>query len=1166
VQIRFLIVLLTLLGFCSFGQETKLRSKKLLLNSDTLTLDTLSLVPGTVTLYNGQTKLDTSYYKILFARKAIVLNQKNLAKDSVKLDSLTGFYSVFPLDFTKETFHKDVKQLHKDISIPNNPYTIKYTTNTANQNFFASDGLTKNGSISRGISFGNSQDVVVNSNLNLQISGKLTKDIEITLAATDNNIPIQADGNSQQLQEFDKVFVQLNDKTSKLIVGDYQMQRPNSYFMNFYKRAQGLYFNNNSEIEKGGILKTTFSGALSRGRFSRMIIKGSENNQGPYKLTGADNELFIIVLSGTERVYIDGRLLTRGQENDYVIDYNNAQITFTAKQIITKDKRITVEFQYSEKNYNRSIYFINEEYQTKKLRVAFSYYDEQDNKNKPLQQTLSDTNKILMFNIGDTLSKAFTHGWTRAVFNTTEVFYKDTSYVISTLTYKNVFKYTTNSSDTVYKVRFSFVGANSGNYVQIQSAANGKVYQWVAPVGGVPQGSYEPVIPLVTPKKRQMATGLVEYKTSSDGLFGTELVYSNNNINTFSPYDKQNDDGQGAKVYFNEKSKISAPDSNGNAWALNYGGTYEYLQKNFTQIERFRSVEFFRDWNRRNDSVLNDQHIASAIGGITKGNIFSSQYTGSSMTEGNSYQGLKNNITNSLNLSNTKAFYNASYLSTNADPLNTQFYRHKSKVSQRGGKLIFTYLDEFENNKFRYTSKDSLLPKSYQFWEWEGNISNADTTKNRFKIFYRERTDRFAESNRLFNAANAKNVGFSSDISTIKNHPFKTTLTYRKLDIIDTNLIRIKPDNNLLSRLEYSPRLIHGFFQANTFYEVGYGLEQKKEYSYIPVAAGQGQYYWKDYNGDGIKQLNEFEIAQYPDQMVYIRVYTPTNTFVKSARDQFSLSVYLRPNVFKKESSPKIVNFAGRFVSQTAYRVDKKSFAPTNGNVFNFNPFDINVTDSNLISTNYSLRQALFFNQSSPVFGFDYTYQDTKSKQLLTIGYESRELETHELRTRWNISHAWGIFINSTAGNKTVLSQFFANRNFKISSMETEPKLSFQPSTSFRVSGIFKYTQKQNFAEDGNNQRAEIQDFAIEFKFNKLSKGSLNARFDYLKIAYSDVENTPIAFEMLNSLKKGENVTWSASYQQNVSGNLQISFTYDGRVTPGNKIVHIGGAQVRAFF
>jgi len=1163
VQARLIILLLILLVSPSFGQEGKPRLKKISLVSDTVRLDTLSIVPGSLSIYNRNRKIDSAFYKVIFEKNAVVLNRAHLTDEDPTLDTLTFIYRVFPLDFSKEVYHKDIKQLQKDLSIPQNPFTIKYNTPTGPANFFASDGLNKNGSISRGISFGNNQDVVVNSNLNLQVGGKLTKDIEITLAATDNNIPIQPEGNSQQLQEFDKVFVQLNDKKSKLIVGDYQMQRPNSYFMSFYKRAQGLYFNNNYDLTKEGVLKSTVSGALSRGRFNRQVFRGVENNQGPYRLSGEDNELFIVVLSGTERVYIDGRLLTRGQENDYVIDYNTAQITFTAKQLITKDKRITVEFQYSEKNYQRSIYFINEEYQTKKLRLAFGYYSEQDNKNKSLQQTLGIADRQLLFDIGDTLSKAFTSGATSAAFNTTEVFYKQKDSVAGSGTYP-IYIYTTNSTDTVFRVRFSYVGPNAGNYVQVQSAANGKVYEWSEPILGIPQGSYEPIIPLVTPKQKRMTTVLAEYKISKEGLLGAEGAFSNNDINTYSPYDKTNDNSQGAKVYFSNKTKISGDSTRKNLF-FNYGANYEFLQKNFSQIERFRGVEFFRDWNRNNDSIFNDQHIASASVGISSANLFSSQYTGSSFTEGNSYQGLKHSLSNNLNLKNTKAFYNASYLNTDDSPLRTSFYRHKSKISQRGGKLLFTYLDELEKNEFKYVPNDSLLRKSYQFWEWEGNITNADTTRNRFKVFYRERIDRFAYKNGLFEASAAQNIGFSTDISSIKDHPFKTTFTYRKLQIVDSILIpSIRPDNNLLSRLEYSPRLWKGFFQANTFYEVGYGLEQKKEYSYVQVAAGQGQYYWKDYNSDGIKQLNEFEVAQYPDQMIYIRVYTPTNNFVKSARDQFSFSLYLRPSVFVKEKSKKFVNFMGRFVSQSAYRVDKKTYA-ANGQVMKFNPFDIRVNDTSLISTNYNLRQSLFFNQSSPVFGFDYTFQDNKSKQLLTNGYESRELVSHEFRTRWNITRAWGFFTTSMAGQKTALSQFFTSRNFSLQILETEPKISYQPSTSFRLSGIFKYTEKRNTLS-GGSQKAVVQDYALELKYNKLSKGSFNFRFDYLFITYNDEENTPLAFEMLSSLRPGQNITWNASYQQNLSGNIQISFTYDGRSTPNSKIVHIGGAQVRAFF
>ncbi|HTA62739.1 MAG TPA: hypothetical protein VK835_09800 [Bacteroidia bacterium] len=1163
----FIAILIVFFSVDMMGQQNLNRTKKIVPINDTLMLDTLSLVTPTIKLYSNGNLIDTSLYKIIPERKQVVFNHKRLAQQHIVLDTINASYRVFPIDFYKEAYHKDIKDLQRDISIPQRPFTIKYNNDKDAQNFFASDGLTKNGSISRGISFGNNQDMVVNSNLNLQISGKLTKDIEVSLAATDNNIPVQPEGNTQQLQEFDKVFIQLKDKKSKLIVGDYQMQKPNGYFLNFYKRAQGLYFTNDYEIAKGAVLKTTVSGAITGGRFARNVIQGTENNQGPYRLNGADGELYIVVLSGTERVFINGQQLKRGQENDYVIDYNSGQITFTARQLITKDKRIEVEFQYSAKSYSRSVYFINEEVQTKKVRVAFSYYDEQDNKNKSLQQTLTDTDKVILYRIGDTLKKAYTNGYNRQPFNSTDVFYKRLDSTNITGLYKGIFVFTNfpDANDSAYKVNFSNVGLNNGNYIQIQSPANGVVYQWVQPISGVRQGSFEPIIPLVAPTKKQMITALTEIKTSATGVFGAEGAFTNYDINTLSPFDKKNDNGQGAKVYYNDKRKLGIEDSIGKQWALNYGGNYEYVQKNFTQVERFRSVEFFRDWNRTSDTIHNDQQIASLSAGLSKGSIFSTQYGANTFIEGSNYQAIKQNTSNSLNIGNSHAFYNSSYLSSDDNVLKTNFYRHKSKFSQRVKKIVLTYQDEFENNQFKSKPKnDSLLGKSYQFWEWEANITKADTTKNRFKLFYRERTDKFGFNNYLKRAAYAQNVGFSTDISTLKNHPIRTTFTYRKLQIIDTNLIHVKPDNNLVSRIEYSPKIIKGFFQANSFYEVGYGLEQKQQYSYVLVAAGQGQYTWKDYNSDGIKQLNEFEIAQYSDQATYIRVYMPTNTYIKSVRDQFSFSIYLRPKVFLKEDSKKMMKFVSKFVSQTTYKVDQKHVANTSS-VSQYNPFRSNINDTSLLSSNFSFRQALFFNQTSPIYGFDFTYEDNRTKQLLTNGFESHRLQNNQLNTRWNITRAWGFYVTTILGNKFNTSQYFESRNYQIQTIQTQPKISYQPTTAFRISLSYQYSKKQNVIT-GGGEKALLNDFGAEFKFNKLSKGSFTLKADYINIMYNSDQNTPISFEMLNSLHAGQNITWSAAFQQNMSGNIQISITYEGRKTPGYKLVNIGGAQIRAFF
>ena len=1142
-------------------QLSNIRTLNVKVLKDTIQIDTLSLIPNSIIIIDTSgKKLDSTLYKVDYPNSKIIFNSK-LKTHNLKL-KIT--YRVFPYSFSKVYYKKDPLKIQPDYYGYFNPLSISYE-NKVDDIFKLGTGLNKNGSISRGVSFGNNQDVIVNSTLNLQLSGKLNDDIDIVAAISDNNIPIQPDGNTQQLQEFDKVFIQLSNKNSKLIAGDFDMKRPNSYFMNFNKKAQGLGFTTISDLSKKEStnpmkLKTTIDGAVAKGKLTRNSFNGLESNQGPYRLKGANNELFVIVLAGTEKVYIDGQLLKRGQDLDYVIDYNTAEITFTPKRLITKDSRIVVEFEYSDKNYGRSTFFIGNEFESKKLKIKFNIFSEQDSKNQPIQQTLTPEKKALLSSIGNDLSKAIYPKVDSIPFNTNEVLYKRIDTIIGSIKYLKVYIYSTNSDSAKYRVGFSYVGDNKGNYIQVTSTANGKVFKWIAPINGILQGSYEPVELIVTPKMQQLYTLGFDYAISKRTKSSFEVALSNYNQNLFSNIDKKAD--QGFALKYNLENTIPIGNIKENGWNFTDAFNYEFKNMLFQPIEKYRPVEFERDWNITGPTVNNYEHLAGIKLELfnKKNNFFN--YNFNTFLKGNSYNGFMNSLNSGLNKNNYFFTFNGSVLNSKGLASSTQYFKQKSSLIKKFKIVSVGIKEELEQDKFFKLKTDSLQKNSFSFIQYETFVQSSDTTANKFLINYKHRIDNSPIGSIFKKNSIADEIGVS--ISLLKNSKNQIILntTYRKLTISDTNLTKIKPDNSVLSRIEYNLKLLKNAITSNMLYEIGSGLEVKKEFYYVSVPAGQGVYTWIDYNHDGIPQLNEFEIAAFPDQATHIRVFVPTNQFVKSYSNQFNEVLNLNPYaVYNNTKGFK--KLLSRFSNQTIFHVDQKS--TTTNLAQAFNPFNNKIADSSLLTLNSSLRNTFYFNRTSSKYGIDLGYQENKGKSLLVNGVDSKSTIIRSIKLRWNIIRELALNSGYSNGDKISKSQYMVSRDYNIGYFENENILSFQPNTSFRTSFNFTYSEKQN--QVGLKEWSINRKSGVELRYNLKSKGSLITKFNLINISFSsDNNNSPVAFEMLEGLKAGQNLTWGLSFQQNLSNNLQINLSYDGRKSEGVHIVHTGNVQLRAFF
>ncbi|MDF1673878.1 MAG: hypothetical protein P1U41_10245, partial [Vicingaceae bacterium] len=1010
---RSLIILILVLAIVQIAvaQETSnLRKQQITLDSDTVLFDSLSIIPNSEIIFLGNSPLASSDYEIDYAKSLLIIKNSELKNQSISFT-----YRVFPYSFNQSYEHKNLKEIEEKNKKEKNPFMYEYTPET--EDIFYLNGLNKSGSISRGVLFGNNQDLSVNSSLNLQLSGKLGNNINILASISDDNIPIQAEGNTQQLQEFDRVFIQLFSDNWKLTAGDFFMERPKSYFMNFNKKVKGGSFEIQLQTSKNkpkNFLRPTFSAAVSKGKFARNIILGVEGNQGPYRLVGAENETFIIILSGTEKIYIDGKLMTRGNEFDYIIDYNTSELIFTANRLITKDSRIVAEFQYSDKNYARSLAHYGTDYESEKLKLRLNVYTEQDSKNQPLQQELTDADKLLLSNIGDSLQQAIVPNINVVDFSENVVLYK----MIDTLTYDSVFVYSTNPDSAIYQLGFSYLGPNNGNYVQIQSSANGKVYEWIEPIGNIPQGDYEPVILLVTPKTRQMATFGGQYNFTKESYVTWEGAVSNNDVNTFSDRDSEDNIGYALKANSINKILLNGDEQ---PWKFKVGAGYELVEQNFVSIERFRTTEFERDWNINNVILNSDQHIASGFVGVEKENKANLQYDVDVLQNIGEFDGLKNSA---LALYKWKGFTiegDGSFLTTEGIN-NTEFLRHKATFSKNIKWLVVGVSEEQEQNKFFINQQtDSLQAGSFEFKIYEAFIRSADSTVNNFMLSYKQREDNAPLINRFTGANKAEDISFSLGLLKNKNHKFRSKVTYRKLEIISNTFSNLQPEENVLARVEYVAKFLKSAITSNTYYEIGSGLEVKKEFSYVEVQPGQGTHaHIGDVNGNGVKDLNEFEIAAFQDQANFIKIFTPTNDYVRTYTNQFNQGLFLRPET-KWANEKGVKKLISRFSNRTNYRVSRKV---SDKNEY-YNPFIDRIADSSLVTLNLGFLNTIYFNRTGTKFGSDFTFQDNRDRSLLTNGIETRRNLNRALKTRWNITRVYTITLLAANGTKSNSSQFF---------------------------------------------------------------------------------------------------------------------------------------------
>ena len=551
---RLLIFIGVILLFSeAFSQEyfSLLDKKKILRvvnDIETYELDFQNIIANSETVIVLNDTLNKNVdYKIFYKNGKIKIFRLYPADTEIIVN-----FQVFPKEL-KYSFYKFKKQ---DLSDKKYYKPIRITTKEFESP--SSSNLNISGSKSFSISIGNQEDMDFDQSLYLQLDGELSDKIFIKAQLSDNNSPIEPEGTTKKISELDKMYIKVYSGNYALSFGDFFCKFDDTHFANYDYKLEGVNF------QLAGRNKFNVSAAVSNGDFISYKFYGVEGKQGPYYLPGKTSSN-VKILSGTEKIYLNGKLLSRG--DDYTIDYNEGSLIFKNKNIITEDSYIIADYEYSAEDFRSNLYLGSGNFSLfdNNAELFFKVLSNSNDKEKPLNYTFSSEDREILSQAGDDPVKARKSGANSVAVGDGNYIKVDSHY-----------EYVGFDSTGNYIVSFFYVGDGNGSY--IKSGFN--QFEWKE--NG--NGDYIPEIQLPMPEKNLNLDFGTKLNLGKFSLY-SEGIISNYDKNTFSKIDDEDDNGFALYNELKFKSNIFSFGNTENSFF------YRYIDKNFHPLTRTESAE-----------------------------------------------------------------------------------------------------------------------------------------------------------------------------------------------------------------------------------------------------------------------------------------------------------------------------------------------------------------------------------------------------------------------------------------------------------------------------------------------------------------------------------------------------------------------------------------------
>ncbi len=985
-------------------------------------------------------------------------------------------------------------------------------------------GLTFGGSKTFDINMGSERQAALNQSLRLNISGRLTDDITLNAVISDQSVPITPEGDTRELNELDRVLIELRGRHFSIDMGDTDLSNATGRWLSYSRRLSGF-----RGVISGGGMEAFASGAVSEGRHMSITILPIEGNQGPYRLSADDGRSDIAIVPGTEKVWLNGERLTRGIHDDYTIDYATGEILFTENRIVGSDMRIVCDYEYTSESYRRTFYSAgaNGSFGDGRLKIGIVAAREADDDNRPVLAGLDDAMRDGLKKAGD--SPAAFSGLRPATTDSTGTY----DLVDGRLIHNP-------GKGGEYNVTFSWVGEDKGAY----RYRGGGIYEFVPEADRVPGAgaSYEPVVIVQGPVSHSVAGMKMSFSPVEYVTIEGEAAGSSVDMNTLSSIDDGDNNGGAYDVGMSLTPSLTpaAPVK------LVLTGSHRTRAERFSPLDRDRSAEENRRWGFPLVMEQACETVTEYSGGAT---VDSGRFTGSG-----------------FDVNGGRFELGPSALSTRTGVRGTLAVVERGSLDVAAGRIVredvpglpdetIDRLDGRSSAKIAGFAPSILLETERRTGrgEYGHGVSYGEVrtglatpsvhgfTGNAEWLYRSERTKRasWADSSIV--------RGGSLEIASQSIGAGTFRARYARRERLGSG--RDSTTDQALLEGSYRPG---GGMSLDLSYRAGRSRETTKRKNYIFTGGGTGSYRWEDLNGDGVRDPDEFIPDEHGSYYLYeetLDEYRPVNGVGLFGRFGLRLPSWLTGPV-------------SGVATDTSFEINERSTAPSS-DVFllrlsQFRKKGITTTGDARFQEDITL----------PV-GEDGTlrlrfFRFASYEAEYVTGAEHRREGEESIRLRVPLGEEWDAEATVKHARFGREMEERSSGDFRVGSWSADVETSWYPQSSVKTGIVLSGGSD---TDDIGGAKARYYSLKPVAAYYFSGKGRVEASYARTDVSVdSPSASGRIPYTMARGRMEGTNHDIEVTCDYRLSHRMNIVASYTGRRFADREFEHFARTQLRAMF